>query len=84
MMEQIDTSHLTDVYVEGLLCVQNLGTNFRAVYYVPAKRPDGLGYYRVPVLSIIRPKSSLLDGRLTRMLAMEPVALVEPAMRLHA
>jgi hypothetical protein len=52
-----------DVYADGIGAVENLGENFRTVLFT-FQRSDGGILKRVPVLCLVRPKSSLLlkDG----------------------
>lgn len=58
-----------DVYADAIGAVENLGENFRTIFYVFA-HVDGGVWRRVPVLCVVRPKSSILrkDGVISRML----------------
>lgn len=58
-----------DVYADAIGGVENLGDNFRTIYFV-FSRGDGGILRRVPVLCVVRPKSSILlkDGAVARML----------------
>lgn len=58
-----------DVYADGIGSVQNLGENFRTIFFVFA-HSDGGVWQRVPMFCVVRPKSSILkkDGMIHRML----------------
>lgn len=62
-----------DCYADGIGSVENLGENFRTIFFVFA-HVDGGVWRRVPMFCIVRPKSSILrkDGMIHRMLAGEP------------
>jgi hypothetical protein len=59
----------SDVYADGIGAVENLGENFRTVLFT-FQRSDGGILRKVPVLCVVRPKSSLLlkDGPIARQL----------------
>jgi hypothetical protein len=56
-----------DVYADDIGAVENLGENFRSVFFVYS-RSDGGVLRRVPVLCLVRPKSSMLGGQVSRWL----------------
>ena len=62
----------SDTYADGIGSVENLGENFRTVLFT-FQRSDGGILRRVPVLCVVRPKSSLLtkDGVIARQLLAE-------------
>lgn len=58
-----------DVYADAIGRVENLGENFRMIFFA-FSRSDGGILRKVPVLCLVRPKSSLLlkDGVIARRL----------------
>lgn len=58
-----------DVYADGIGAVENLGDNFRTIFFVFAHGDGGL-WRRLPILCVVRPKSSILkkDGIIHRLL----------------
>jgi hypothetical protein len=58
-----------DVYADGLATLENLGTNFRQMFFVWHRGPSGI-LERVIVAKVVRPMSSLGEhGDLMRQLA---------------
>lgn len=54
-----------DVYTDGIGQVDNLGVNFRSVFFVFRRGAGGV-LMQVPVLCLVRPRSSLTDGGVRR------------------
>jgi hypothetical protein len=61
-----------DIYADGIGAVENLGENFRTVLFTFQRSAGGI-LKRVPVVCVVRPKSSLLlkDGPIARQLQTE-------------
>lgn len=62
-----DCYDLTDTYADGIGNVETLGETFRTILFA-YRRTEGGIIRRVPVISLVRPKSSLLlkDGPIAR------------------
>jgi hypothetical protein len=56
-----------DVYVDDIGAVENLGDNFRSVFFVYSRSEGGI-LRRVPVLCLVRPKASVRGGQVLRWL----------------
>lgn len=66
---------ISDIYCDGIAAVENLGSNFRTVYFVYQRAPSGL-IERVCVAKLVRPVESLLSvpgGGLAKMLNRTPL-----------
>lgn len=76
-----------DVYADALVGVDDLGGNFRSVFATFARSDNGV-LVPVPVLCVVRPKTSILvkDGAISKLLAMSrhPVRDNEEGGRLHS
>lgn len=73
MSDLIDTGLAPEFYVDDLGSADDLGTNCRANYFTYSRMPGGL-FERVIVVKIIRPKRSIVRGKLETLLALNPLA----------
>jgi hypothetical protein len=51
---------ISDVFADGIAEIQNLGTNYRTIYFSWQRSPGGL-YEKVAVMKIVRPMTSIVD-----------------------
>lgn len=71
-----------DIYADGIGAVENLGHNFRSVFFV-WRRQSGV-LIMVPVLCLIRPRESLTDGGVRRRLLTQGTPGKEKSSVLHS
>ena len=74
------------VYADGVLELHNLGSNFAMTFFVYETDPMGGPDIKVPVLKLIRPKSSIAspDCPLVEKLAKMPDPTAPERVRMHA
>jgi len=81
VVKYVENIPIMDVYCDGIAVVESLGVNFRTIYFVYARSPDGI-LEKVAVSKIIRPMTSLVNkhGGMAALLAQsEPLQLVNRA-----
>jgi len=71
-----------DIYADGIGAVDNLGHNFRSVFFVWTRQGGILR--KIPVLCLIRPKESLTDGGVRRELSTQASPWAPAGMVLHS
>lgn len=58
----VEVEMVPDLYVDGIGAIDNLGPNFRTIYYRLAQPLEGGPLERVVTLRLVRPVNSLLKG----------------------
>jgi hypothetical protein len=60
-----------DIYADDIGAVENLGDNFRSVFFAYSRSEGGI-LKKVPVLCLVRPKSGIMGGQVLRWLRQLP------------
>lgn len=61
MRRFVENVPIIDTYADGVVEVENLGSNFRTIYFVWQKSPTGL-IEKVAVAKIVRPVDSIVNS----------------------